>query len=125
MRIIVKAPRDVADSLLLDGLAVRPLARRAEPATVGIVIEALSAAANLVTIAVAVPQVRELILRTVRWVARRPGNEEPASSTVIVRLLSDPPRTIVIKGENDMEIDRVVKAIHEDGSQAISTDGRK
>jgi hypothetical protein len=65
--ILVSLPAEIADSLVADEVAVRALHSRAEPAVVAAVIEVLGATANLVTIAVAVPQVREILLRSISW----------------------------------------------------------
>jgi hypothetical protein len=112
MDITVRAPREVAESLIAEGRAERLLSSKADPTTVGIIIEALGAAANLVTIAVAVPDVRELLVRAVRWITRQPSNKEARpSSVVIVRILSDPPRTITIETEDSTQVDQVVKAL--------------
>jgi hypothetical protein len=67
MGVRVAVPEDLAASLLKDGLAVRPLDSRSEAGQVATaVVEIVGAAANLVTIVVAVPAVREMLKRSVR-----------------------------------------------------------
>lgn len=101
--------------MLADDSAVRPLNRRAEPIMVAATVEVVGAVANLVTIAVAVPQVRELVRRTIRWALRRQEVTKSADEVVVtIRFASGTERTVPLNLE-DAQIEVLAKAIA-DGS---------
>ena len=112
----IAVPAEVAQSLISDDLAVRPLKNRAEPALVAATIEVVGAVANLVTIAVALPQVREGLRRCIRWARRKAptatqsGNDHALAITI--RLPSGATQTLRL-GATDAEVDVVVKEITE------------
>jgi hypothetical protein len=78
-------------------------------------VEVVGAVANLVTIAVAVPQVRELVRRTIRWALRRPEVTNSADEVVVtIRFPSGTEKTVPLNADS-AQVEVVAKAIA-DGS---------
>lgn len=104
--ILVALPAEIADSLLSDDVAVRALRGKAEPAVVAAVIEVIGATANLVTIAVAVPQIREVLARTIKWAsddARRANNSGDQAVKIVLANGESVTLTVNTRAEGALE----------------------
>ena len=113
MGVIIALPGEIAESLLDDDLAVRPLASRAEPIVVAAVVEMVGTLANLVTIAVAVPQVREMVERSLKWVSGKGSSEhrKGAADALTVQLSSGVTYTLTLDASDTQITDLVTKII--------------
>jgi hypothetical protein len=99
--VVIAVPAEVAESLLNDDLAGRPLKRRGEPTVIAATLEVVGLAANLVTVVVAVPQVRDMIRRTIRWALRRPEVKQEAEQVVLtIRFPSGIAKTIPLNADS-------------------------
>lgn len=123
MGVVLAVPAEVAESLLSDHLAVRPLRGRAEPEVVAATFEVIGAVANMVTIAVAVPQVRESLKRSLRWALRRTADAPMQEAPIMIRihLTSGATRTLTLHAD-DAEIRIMVNEITDgDGGHSVES----
>jgi hypothetical protein len=78
----IEVPAEIAEELLSDGLAVRPIATRGAPLAevLTVAVDSLNSAAALVTIAVGAPSIRKLVGSALR--RRAEGESERITMSI-------------------------------------------
>src|SRR5690348_3250775 len=108
MSVVMSVPSDVAEDLFAHDLAARALKSRGEPAAISAVIEVVGVAANLVTIVVAVPEVREVLQRGLGWALRRsPRTCDNETSVIRVRVANGTEK-ILSSSSTDEELRQII-----------------
>jgi hypothetical protein len=89
--ITISLPNPLAESLVDEGLAVRPLRSRAEPVAVTATLEVIGALANLTAIAASSTSIGDLSRRIVSWLRHEaPPNQTSSPSAVLTLRITTP-----------------------------------